>query len=69
MSRCQRTLGIVLGSLGLIALTNGTGAELRLALEDRVDPSPRQMALGVRVAGIALGLAVSWSECRALISK
>ncbi len=38
------------------------GARLSIALEDRLDRNPRQVALGVEMAGVALGLAISWSK-------
>ena len=38
------------------------GATLNLALEDRFDPNPRRMALGVEAAGVVLGVAISWSK-------
>lgn len=40
------------------------GAQLTLALEDRLDPSPRQVKLGMEIAGLALGIAISWTKDR-----
>lgn len=40
------------------------GAQLTVALEDRFDPSPRQVKLGMEIAGLALGVAISWTQDR-----
>lgn len=47
---------VALGSAG------GSGTSLKLALEDRADPNPRQVALGVNIAGACLSLAISWTR-------
>jgi len=53
---------VILASLALIAFSGGNGAQLKLAMEDRADPNPHQVALGVELAGLCLGVVVSWSE-------
>ena len=37
-------------------------AKLNLAFEDRADPNPRQMQIAAEVAGLCLGLLVSWTS-------
>ncbi len=59
--------GTALAALGLLAIA-GTAiereAKLTLAFEDRGDPNPRQMSLGMKIAGVVVALAVSWTEHR-----
>ena len=47
--------------LGLLMLTAGP-QRLHLALEDRGDPRPRQVAISAEVAGLCLALIVSWTQ-------
>ncbi|WP_258889469.1 hypothetical protein [Sphingomonas sp. SUN039] len=35
---------------------------MKVALEDRADPNPRQVSLGVELAGLCLGVVISWSN-------
>jgi hypothetical protein len=58
----NRTFVVVLAALALIAVSNGGGAQLKLALEDRADPNPHQVSLGVELAGICLGVVISWTN-------
>jgi hypothetical protein len=62
MGRRNRSIFVALAALALIAMSNNGGAHLRLALEDRADPNPRQVSLGVELAGMCLGVIVSWSQ-------
>lgn len=62
MTRRNRAVTAVLAFAALIAVSNGSGSQLKLAFEDRADPNPRQIALGVELAGLCLGVVVSWSE-------
>ena len=57
-----RTLMVALGALAFIAVANSGGAQLNLAFEDRADPNSRQMSLAMKVAGLAVGFAVSWTD-------
>lgn len=43
----------------MIAVTNGGSAQLKLAMEDRADPNPHQVSLGVELAGLCLGVVIS----------
>jgi hypothetical protein len=61
MGRRNRTIFVMLAALALIAVSNNGGARLKLAMEDRADPNPRQISLGVELAGLCLGVIVSWS--------
>lgn len=38
------------------------GTYLKIALEDRLDANPRQVALGIQRAGNFVGLIVSWTD-------
>ena len=58
----KRTLVLALAGVALLALSGGNGAQLKLAMEDRADPNPHQVALGVELAGLCLGIAISWSD-------
>ena len=60
----MRRTGLIIAAvaLAIAAGSRGPDAEIRVALEDRGDPNPRQIALGVELAGLAVGLAISWSE-------
>ncbi len=60
--RHTRTVVVALASLALIALSGGNGAQLKLAMEDRADPNPHQVALGLELAGLCLSVVISWSE-------
>lgn len=60
--KSRRAVGVILAGLALIAVSNGGNAQLKLALEDRADPNPHQVALGVELAGLCLGVIISWSE-------
>jgi len=62
MVKRNRAAAVGLVALALIALSGGSGAQIRLALEDRADPNPRQVALGVELVGLCLGVVISWSE-------
>ena len=53
---------VALGALAFIAVANSGGAQLNLAFEDRADPNSRQMSLAMKVAGLAVGFAVSWTD-------
>ena len=48
----------------VVASQTDRGAQLTLAFEDRFDPSPRQVKLGMEIAGLALGVAISWTRDR-----
>ena len=62
MLRRNRILTVMLAGLALAAFSNGGGAQLKLAFENRADPNPRQVAMGVELAGRCLGVVISWSE-------
>jgi hypothetical protein len=62
MVKSRRAVGVILAGLALVAVSNGGNAQLKLAMEDRADPNPHQVALGVELAGLCLGIIVSWSE-------
>ena len=62
MVRRNRTIAVLLAGLALIAVSGTNGAQLKLAMEDRADPNPRQISLGVELAGLCLGVAISWTE-------
>ena len=38
------------------------GARMTIALEDRFDTNPRQMALDMQIAGLCLGFVISWTD-------
>ena len=61
MRRSGLGLAILL-IVAVLAVGHTGGAHLRLALEDRADPNPRQMALGLELAGACVGIVVSWTE-------
>ncbi|TRW17448.1 hypothetical protein [Glacieibacterium frigidum] len=48
----------------VVAAQTERGAQLTLAFEDRFDPSPSQVKLGMEIAGLALGIAISWTRDR-----
>ena len=60
----QRAKAVILAAalFSVGAAYSQGGAHLRIALEDRLDPKPRQMALGVEIAGLCVGLIISWTE-------
>lgn len=60
--RRKRLFVLALAGFALIAASNSGGAHLKLALEDRADPNPHQVSLGVELAGLCLGVVISWSE-------
>ncbi len=60
--RRNRLVALTLAGFALVALSNHGGAQLKLALEDRADPNPHQVSLGVELAGLCLGIVISWSE-------
>ena len=62
MARRNQTVTALLAVVALIAVSNGTRGQLKLAFEDRADPNPRQIELGIELAGLCLGIVVSWSE-------
>ncbi len=62
MAKLNRAMAIVLSGLAIIALSTGGGAQLKLALEDRADLNPRQVSLGVELAGVSLGVVISWTN-------
>lgn len=62
MGRARKHLVIGAAALALVAGTAEGGAQLRLGFENCGDPNPRQMKIGMEVAGLALGLAISWSR-------
>jgi hypothetical protein len=58
----NKLVAATLAALALVAMSNSGGAHLKLALEDRADPNPHQVSLGVELAGLCLGVVISWSE-------
>lgn len=61
----MRRIGLLLATIIVVAgagLVSNRGAHLRVALEDKADANPRQMALAAEVAGLCLGFAISWTE-------
>jgi hypothetical protein len=62
MVKRNRTIVAMLAGCALLAVSNNGGAHLKLAMENRADPNPRQISLGVELAGLCLGVIVSWSE-------
>ena len=38
------------------------GARMTIALEDRFDTNPRQMALDMQIAGLCVGFVISWTD-------
>ena len=62
MLRRNKALAVMLAGLAVIAFSNGSGAQLKLAFENRADPNPRQVSMGVELAGLCLGVVISWSE-------
>lgn len=60
--RRKRLVAVTLAGLAIVAVSNSGGARLKLALEDRADPNPHQVSLGVELAGLCLGIVISWSE-------
>jgi hypothetical protein len=62
MVKRNRAVAVILAGLALVAVSNGSGAQLKLAMEDRADPNPHQVSLGVELAGLCLGVVISWSE-------
>jgi hypothetical protein len=62
MVKRNRAMAVVLAGLAIVAVSNGNGAQLKLAMEDRADPNPHQVSLGVELAGLCLGVVISWSE-------
>lgn len=62
MLRRNRVLAVMLAGLALIAFSNSGGAQLKLAFENRADLNPRQVSMGIELAGLCLGVVISWSE-------
>ena len=60
--RSRRAVGVILAVLAMIAVTNGGSAQLKLAMEDRADPNPHQVSLGVELSGLCLGVVISWRQ-------
>lgn len=60
----NRTLVALTAAAAIVVMGSG-GARLEVALEDRGDPNPRQVQVGMKVASSWLGLAISWTACRA----
>jgi hypothetical protein len=58
-SDVETQAGGILAGLAMIAVTNGGSAQLKLAMEDRADPNPHQVSLGVELAGLSLGVVIS----------
>jgi hypothetical protein len=52
----------LLALIAFVSIVGKGGAELRLALEDRADPNPRQMTLAMKLAGAAVQVAISWTD-------
>jgi hypothetical protein len=38
------------------------GVNLKIALEDKLDTNPRQVALSTQIAGLCLGFVISWTD-------
>ncbi len=62
VKRRKGLVAVAVACLALMAVSDGSGAQLKLALEDRADPNPHQVSLGVELAGLCLGVVISWSE-------
>ncbi len=62
ITRQNRAATAVLAVAALIAVSGGTSGQVKLAFENRADPNPRQVSLGVELAGLCLGIVISWSE-------
>lgn len=45
----------------VVAMACTSGAQLRVELHDRNDPSPKQVRIGAQIAGLCLGFLLSWS--------
>lgn len=58
----KRLAAAALVCVAIVAVSNSGGAKLKLALEDRADPNPHLVSLGVELAGLRLGVVISWSE-------
>lgn len=58
----KQTVLAVFGALLLLIAAGSDGTRLTIALEDRADPNPRQVSVAVELAGIALGIVVSWTQ-------
>jgi hypothetical protein len=60
--RSGTTFAFLIALVLLAAASFGNGAQLRVALEDRADRNPRQVALSVELAGAATGFVISWTQ-------
>lgn len=59
----ERKHAVVAGVGAMLLLAAGSnGTRLTIALEDRADPNPRQVSVAVELAGLALGVVVSWTQ-------
>lgn len=57
-----RRVLVAASALTLVAVAAGGGAQMKLSFADIGDPNPRHFSLGMEVAGMALGLAISWTR-------
>lgn len=56
-------LAVVMAAILLVGSSFASGgAHIKIALEDRLDTNPRQVALGLQRAGQFVGLVISWTD-------
>jgi hypothetical protein len=61
----RKSAAIAVFAIGLILTTtafSSGGTKMKIALEDRLDTNPRQIALGLQRAGNFVGFVISWTD-------
>ena len=58
----MKRLGYGLSALAAMTALVAAEPQLHLALEDRGDPRPRQMAVSAEIAGKILAVVISWTS-------
>jgi hypothetical protein len=61
----MRRAGLAMAAAAILligATYSGGGTHLKIALEDKLDTNPRQVALGLQSAGRFVGLIISWTD-------
>ncbi|MFM9979185.1 MAG: hypothetical protein ACKVOP_14215 [Sphingomonadaceae bacterium] len=60
----MRRAGLAMAAAVLLigATYSGGSTHLKIALEDKLDTNPRQVALGLQSAGRFVGLIISWTD-------
>lgn len=64
MTRRRRIAAMLVAVMALLAIASPATLKLRIALEDRADPHPRQMTFAAETALVTMSLLISWSAAR-----